>query len=170
MADRLVMGLWLTPPHVALCVLAWEALFRLCEAGLARLVQRKGFVRSGPGGDAEKLRLRGASYVVALIHALIVAVRGCGHLVALLPAPAEAQLMLAEPTSPWYVMEREVCGSLVKVKLGGFPLGVLRAFFFCRGPWCKFFAGPPPGPPTCSARSAPLAPAARSCAASAPCA
>ena len=93
-----VMSL-LTLLNIAGCVAGWEATYRLCSIALPRLY-----------GDAAtpKLKAHGGSYLVALIHAIIMAVRGTYHVLQLLQAPSYAKLTIPiteaeeEQVDEWY--------------------------------------------------------------------
>ena len=54
----------------------WELLYGACGFALRRLAATPGVVLSDPGASKEKLARLGASYVVALVHALLVGLRG----------------------------------------------------------------------------------------------
>ena len=80
----------------------WELLYGACGVALRRLAASPGVVLSDPGASKEKLARLGASYVVALVHALVVGLRGVWHVYALLDAPIGAKLAIPDASSPWH--------------------------------------------------------------------
>ena len=80
----------------------WELLYGACGFALRRLAATPGVVLSDPGASKEKLARLGASYVVALVHALLVGLRGVWHVYALLDAPIGAKLAIPDASSPWH--------------------------------------------------------------------
>ena len=84
----------LSPTPVAVCVLAWEVLYQLSKLTIRTFAQ--------PTEANQKLRRYGASYIVALVHAVIVGMRGPWHLLALINAPVESKLVMPGAESPWF--------------------------------------------------------------------
>lgn len=83
--------------RVAVAVVAWEALYRLSSYML----------RSRCATEHDKLRRQGASYVVALVHAAIMASRGSYHVLRMLSAPTAVKLAIPSAASAWYAVACE---------------------------------------------------------------
>lgn len=93
-----MLVLALSPLPIAACVTAWEIIFRISNALIHQAY------RDDDSPSLTKLKTRGGSYMVALIHAMIMTVRGSWHVLQLLDAPS-ATAKLAIPHNPneeWY--------------------------------------------------------------------
>jgi len=85
----------------------WEALARVAQFALRRLppsvIVKSAEAKPAKLSPREKLVRIGPSYAVAFVHAVLTAVRGSMHVVALLRAPPAAQLAIpAAHDDAWY--------------------------------------------------------------------
>ena len=86
--------------NVAVAVASWELAYRLAQFLIDRLAHTPGFVLDA--SLMKKLKTCGPSYVIALVHALIMGARGSWHVLQLVKAPTAVQLAIPAPSDPLF--------------------------------------------------------------------
>ena len=101
MATELISALPIAPAPLLLCFIGWELLYHLFRLLFRRHASH--LVLEGGSGSATKLVKSGPSYMVSLVHCLLMSFRGMLHVAQMLPSPQYAKLTVVDDRDdPWH--------------------------------------------------------------------